>query len=224
MEWSFFLIRHQAVGLSQPNRPRGLILSWHNWTHRMSRRIIIESLAHFDVNELNRLGAFARPMAYPFMALRTSRYLIEYHPGTWGDRLPQRIRVQWTYCHFNGYRPWMTCLCGRRVGKLYIGNGFLGCRQCGGMQYESQRRGRRSRLHLRATRIRQRLGDDGRPGIDPFPPRPWRMHRRTYACLKAKAEMIERKLIEGRLFRPRPRRPPRDYAFRAEYQASPVPR
>ncbi len=179
----------------------------------MSRRMIVESLGHVDVNELNRLGAFARPMHFPFMALKTSRYVIEYHPETWGDRLPQCIRVQWTYAGFGGWRPWMTCLCGRRVGKLYIGNGFLGCRQCGEIQYESQCRGRRGRLHLKATRIRQRFGDEGRPGIDPFPPRLWRMHRKTYAYLKAKAEMIERKLIEGRLFRPRRGR--RDYAFRA---------
>jgi hypothetical protein len=170
-------------------------------------RIIVESLGHIDVNELNRLGAFARPMYYPFMSLRTSRHLIEYHPDTWGDRQPQRIRVQWTYCHFGGWRPWMTCLCGRRVGKLYHGNGFLGCRQCGEMQYESQRRGRRGRLHLKATRIRQRLGDEGRPGIDPISARPWRMQQRTYARLKAKAEMVERKLTEGRLYRPRKRAP-----------------
>jgi hypothetical protein len=181
----------------------------------MSRRRLVESLAHIDVNELNRLGAFARPMFYPFMALKTSRYVIEYHPETWGDRLPQRIRVQWTYCGFGGWRPWMTCLCGRRVGKLYIGSSCLGCRQCAEATYASQHRGRRSRLHLKATRIRQRLGDEGRPGIDPFPPRPWRMHRKTFALLKAKAEMIERKLIEGRLFRLRPRRQRRDYAFRA---------
>jgi hypothetical protein len=181
----------------------------------LSRRIIVESLAHIDVNELNRLGAFVRPMFYPFMALKTSRYLIEYHPETWGDRPPQRIRVQWTYCHFNGYRPWMTCLCGRRVGKLYIGSSCLGCRHCAEAIYESQRRGRRSRLHLKATRIRQRLGDEGRPGIDPFPSRPWRMHQKTFARLKSKVEIVERKLIEGRLFRPRPRRQRQDYAFRA---------
>jgi hypothetical protein len=178
-------------------------------------RLIVESLGHIDVNELNRLGAFARPMYYPFMALRTSRYMIEYHPETWGDRPPQRIRVQWTYCYFGAsHRPWMTCLCGRRVGKLYYGNGFLGCRQCGEMQYESQRRGRRGRLHLKATRIRQRLGDEGRPGIDPFPPRPWRMHRKTFMRLRAQAEMIERKLTEGGLYRPRPRRQRWDYARR----------
>jgi hypothetical protein len=179
-------------------------------------RIIVESLANIDVNELNRFGAFARPMIFPFMALQTSRYLIEYHPETWGsDRPPQRIRVQWTYCHFGGWRPWMTCLCGRRVGKLYIGNGCLACRQCGGLKYKSQRLGRRGLLHLKAVRIRQRLGDDGRPGIDPLPPRPWQMRRATYARLKMKAEMIECALMEGRPYRPRPRRERRNYALRA---------
>jgi hypothetical protein len=179
----------------------------------MGRRIAVESLPYIDVNELNRLGAFARPMEYPCMALRTSRNLIKYRPQTWpADLPPQRIPIQWTYCHFGGWRPWMTCLCGRRVGKLYYGNGFLGCRQCGEMRYQSQCKGRRGRLHLKATRIRLRLRDDGRPGIDAIPPRPWRMWRRTYARLKAQLAAIESKLNEGRIYRPRTRRTRWNYA------------
>jgi hypothetical protein len=171
-------------------------------------RITVESLPHIDVNELNRLGAFARPMEYPFMGLRTWRYLIEYrHSEDW---LPQRIPVQWTYCHFGGWRPWLTCLCGSRVGKLYYGAACLACRHCAEAIYESQRKGPRGRLHLKATRIRARLGDHGRPGIDAFPPRPlWfpgvGMQRKTYARIRAQGEIIERKLIEGRIYRPRPR-------------------
>jgi hypothetical protein len=38
----------------------------------MSRTITVESLSFIDVNELNRLGAFSRPMEYPYMGLRTS--------------------------------------------------------------------------------------------------------------------------------------------------------
>ena len=47
----------------------------------MSRRIAVESLSNIDVNELNRLGAFVRPLESPFLGLRTSRNLIEYHPA-----------------------------------------------------------------------------------------------------------------------------------------------
>ena len=71
--------------------------------------------------------------------------------------------IQWTRCTYG------VCLCGKRVGKLYYGNGFLGCRHCTEAIYESQKESRRGRLHLKAVRIRTGLGDYGRPGIDVFP-------------------------------------------------------
>ena len=176
---------------------------------------MVESLSFLDVNELNRLGAFARPMIFPWMALKTSRHLMEYRPDTWREgRPPQRIPIQWTRCRFGGSRPWMTCLCGRRVGKLYYGNGFLGCRQCGEMRYQSQCKGRRGRFHLKATRIRMRLFDYGRPGIDAIPPRPWRMWRSTYARLKARLAATESELTGGRTYRPSTRRTRWNYALR----------
>jgi hypothetical protein len=133
----------------------------------MSRRITVESLSYIDVNDLNRLGAFAHPMQYPFMGLRTSRDLIEYRGPKWPEnRPPQQIRIQWTRCTYGGARPWFTCLCGRRVGKLYRGSAWLGCRLCAEATYESQRKSRKGRLYLKATRIRVRLGDDGRDLTD----------------------------------------------------------
>ena len=61
---------------------------------------------------------------------------------------------------------------------------------------------------MKAKRIRRRLGDyDGRPGIDAFqPPRPFRMHRKTYARLKRQGEVIERQLRQGRVYVPRERK------------------
>lgn len=180
-------------------------------------RIIVDTMSNIDVNELIRLGAFKRPTAFPFMGLRTSQYLIEYRGPNWpADRPPQQIRIQWTRCKYGGARPWFTCLCGRRVGKLYYGNGFLGCRPCGDTRYESQRKGHRGRLYLRATRMRARLGDEGCPGLDALPPRPRRMHRATYARRKMKIEKIEIQLVKGSIYRPRPRRD-RCYYARKEY-------
>src|SRR5271165_3435609 len=140
------------------------------------------------------------------MGLRTSRDLIEYRSTDWAkDRPSQQIPIQWTACQFGGQRPWLTCLCGRRVGKLYYHGGYsLSCRQCGEMIYESQREGRRGRLHLKATRMRARMGDYGRPGIDAIPRRPKRMRQATYARLRAEIQLIEYRLTEGRLYRPRP--------------------
>ncbi len=198
MVWRYSAILLRAAASAQPNRPR-----WHNWNLHM-RRITVESLSSIDVNELNRLGAFMRRMEYPFMGLRTSRHLLEYRGPKWpADRPPQQIPIQWTRCTFGGSRPWFTCLCGRRVGKLYHGNGCLGCRHCAEARYECQKKSRRGRLYLKAKRIRARLGDDGHPGIDAIPWRPWRMQRRTYDSLRAQIETIERKLITGRISRAR---------------------
>ena len=184
--------------------------------HHMSRRITVESLPCIDVNELNRLGAFGCPMEYPFLGLRTSPQLIEYRDPKWPvDRPPQRIPIQWTRCTLGGSRPWLTCLCGRRVGKLYRGSAWLGCRHCAEATYKSQRKSCRGRLYLKATRIRARLGDYGRPVVDVIPSRPSGMQRRTYIRLRAQLDIIERKLIQGRIYRPCLRRNLPNYAPRA---------
>jgi hypothetical protein len=216
MALRFFALRRPAAGWCRANRPRWHISSWIIGHQHMSRRITVESLSNIDVNELNRLGAFARSMEFPFMGLQTSRHLIEYRGPKWpADRPPQQIPIQWTHCTYGGARPWFTCLCGRRVGKLYRGNGFMGCRHCTDATYESQRKSRRGRLYLRAMRVRARLSDHGRPGIDAIPQRPWRMQRKTYNNLRAQLAIIELKLIEGEIYRPRPRRKLRDYALSA---------
>jgi hypothetical protein len=135
----------------------------------MSPRITVESLSFIDANQLNRLGAFAGPMDYPFLGLRTSRHLVEYRGSKWSARRPpQQIRIQWTRCTYGGERPWFICPCGERVGKLYRGSAWLGCRHCAEAIYESQRKSPKGRLHLKATRIRARLGDYGVPASTPF--------------------------------------------------------
>jgi hypothetical protein len=83
----------------------------------MVSRVTVEHLSSIDVNQLNRLGAFSGvTMEFPFMSLRTWRYLMLYHPPNWPkERLPQRISISWTRCHFGyGWRPWFLCACGRR--------------------------------------------------------------------------------------------------------------
>ena len=102
----------------------------------MRRHIVVDRLSSIDVNQLNSQGAFKGPdlewlMIFPFQGLKTSRRLVEYRGGErdWPPGRPsQRIPIQWTRCTFGGMRPWFTCLCGRRVGKLYHYLGGLGCR------------------------------------------------------------------------------------------------
>jgi hypothetical protein len=48
------------------------------------------------------------------------------------------VELQTTRQHFGGLRWWFTCpMCGRRVGKLYLGGRFFGWRSCYGLTYRS---------------------------------------------------------------------------------------
>ena len=173
------------------------------------QHFLIERTHSINVGELNREGAFSGcPMRFPFLGLTTRRFKIEYRGSNWPrDRRSQIIPVIWTRCHFGGMRPWLVCLCEKRVAKLYPGIfGFFCCRKCGNLAYQSQLRGRKSRLYRKAQEIRRLLQNEGRPGIDAFPKRPRRMHNKTFARQIALLENIENELIAGNGFRPRKRR------------------
>jgi len=134
--------------------------------------------------------------------IRASRYLIqiELHNQT----VPQQVPVSWTSCHYGGARPWLHCLCGRRVLRLFKGFGGYFCRPCcGNPIYESQKRNQKARAYLQAYRARQQLGGS-RPGVDPVPERPHRMKQRTYARLCDRIERLERQLIGSRVLRNAP--------------------
>jgi hypothetical protein len=93
--------------------------------------------------------------------------------------------------HLGGSRHWFECpSCGRRCRILYGGARFR-CRLCRGAAYESQyQHGAMTVCELR-WRIRERLEERG--GLnsrllgldDGFPPKPPRMHWRTYRRLEA---------------------------------------
>src|SRR5271168_4813371 len=125
------------------------------------------------------------------------------------DRPPQIIRLEWTRPKLGGKRPWFICTCGTRCAILYVVGWLMMCRQCAGLRYASQSRSRRRRLYLKAQRLRRRLWDEGRPGVDELPPRHWRMHRVTYHRLRNQLEAIELELRRPRLYKPRERWNPR---------------
>jgi hypothetical protein len=113
-------------------------------------RLTVEELATdcIDVRDLNKAGALKGGwVTFPWIGfrcpgirkMRTARYLvlIELH----NQVVPQQIPVSWTPCNYGGTRPWLHCLCGRRVARLFKGFGGYHCRQCcGNAIYESQRR------------------------------------------------------------------------------------
>ncbi len=88
---------------------------------------------------------------------------------------------------FNGQRLWFECpSCHRACGIIYGGALFL-CRRCYRLKYELQYEPDFARALSRAQKIRERLGENGSLD-DPFPPKPARMHARTYLRLKESYE------------------------------------
>lgn len=96
------------------------------------------------------------------------------------------ITLERTPCHYGGARIWGHCPgCERRVAVLYsLHAGFL-CVRCNGLAYDSTLEEPFFRLHRRGVRITERLG--GQPlGVLRWtmpPPKPKRMHWRTYVAL-----------------------------------------
>lgn len=98
------------------------------------------------------------------------------------------ITLAWTSCPFGGQRPWFVCPgCARRCGVLYASAAGFRCRRCLALAYPSQRETPGERAARRLQAIRERLG--GSPNLlAPFPPKPPRMHWRTYERLWAQAQ------------------------------------
>ena len=136
--------------------------------------------------------------------MRAARYLIQLE--MYNQLVTQQIRVSWTRCHFGGARPWLHCpFCQRRVARLFKVMAGYFCRVCiGNPIYESQRRSKKARAHLKAFRLRQRLGGS-RPVLDPIPERPYRMKRATYGRICSQIERLERPLIGSRAIRRAPK-------------------
>ena len=177
------------------------------------KRLIVEELASdcIDVRELNRKGllkertvTFRPLLRWPQVAkISADRYVLEVNFCNLVT--PQYVQLSWTPCHFGSYRPWMFCPhCRKRVARLFKGMGGYYCRACvGNPPYESQLRNDMARVYLRAYRLRERIGG-GRPVTDPIPERPYRMWRRTYNCIVAEIERLERHLCGSRVVKRAP--------------------
>jgi hypothetical protein len=130
-----------------------------------------------------------------FIRVQVERFLVVLARGTrnWDGIYTgpsQPVWVEWTPCHYGGKRPWFLCPgCERRVAKLCIARQFR-CRHCLDLAYESQHQSRKNRCLYVASKIRNALG--GSESLaDPPPPKPKRMHWRTYRRLCRKLERCE---------------------------------
>lgn len=116
---------------------------------------------------------------------RRTSVLLVYSTAA-GEEIQERVAVEWRDVNYGGSRPWFRCpACARRVGKLYGPRPFV-CRHCAGFTYSSTRKEPWERKLDRAQEIRERLGGSANMSL-PFPPRPPRMHRRTYDRLRSES-------------------------------------
>jgi hypothetical protein len=100
------------------------------------------------------------------------------------------IPVVTTPTRFNGVRHWFSCPSCRRRSRIIYGGVYFRCRRCHRLKYESQYEDEPNRISGRRWRIRERLQERGSGpwpyGLDDgFPPKPPRMHWRTYRRLEA---------------------------------------
>lgn len=93
------------------------------------------------------------------------------------------IPILWRDCHLGGSRPLFSCPgCSRQCFILYSHGEVYRCRKCAKLAYSSQSRRAWQRARDRANRLLQRLHPAALLGSQ-LPPRPSRMHRKTYAKL-----------------------------------------
>jgi hypothetical protein len=117
------------------------------------------------------------------------RYRHTPYGGTPQD-VDEIIHIVTTPVPFGGCRHWFRCpSCNRRCRIVYGGARFR-CRVCRCAKYESQYESEPLRLCSRRWRIRKLLEDHGGEkwpfGLDDgFPPKPRRMHWKTYRRLEA---------------------------------------
>lgn len=78
--------------------------------------------------------------------------LFSYSYGSNKEYVDYKVYLTTTPCNFGGERYWFLCPftgCGRRVGTLYLGNKYFGCRHCYNLTYTSRSYGRGMRGLLR---------------------------------------------------------------------------
>lgn len=102
--------------------------------------------------------------------------------GRPGAGSPTRVKLETSTLPSGGVRWWFLCpITGARVSKLYLvpETAVFASRAASGLVYRSQRLTTPDRCREQAQRARRGLGGSGSL-VEPFPPRPRGMRRRTY--------------------------------------------
>jgi hypothetical protein len=122
---------------------------------RWTTRLLVESCAHISVAALASAGVFRLPTGTEFTGTLDGSVFRIYLEGQRWQRLiitslcngsvredsTQSFGLSATLCHFGGYRYWLGCQCGRRVGMIHLrpDEKRFGCRTCLDLQYRSSR-------------------------------------------------------------------------------------
>jgi hypothetical protein len=180
--------------------------SGRSWGHKAKRNTAAFPL--LDVRHLQREGLFWAGLAFPHpltqngertasINLRVDAELVTLsyrYSSTETEWQPveQPVHLEWTPCNYGGRRAWFRCpaeSCGRRVAILYF-LGVFACRHCHQLAYWSQRCSASEASMRRAQAIRERLGGS-RNMSDPFPPKPGKMHGKTYDRLRLRHDAAD---------------------------------
>jgi hypothetical protein len=124
--------------------------------------------------------------------LRLVYHTEDAHTGDVIDKYDYSVSLDYTECHFGGYRPWFRCPdCSERVGKLYMppGGYRFSCRECLELGYHTSRTSGDDikQAELRYKRAFQKADKDARRphpnNLPHLPDRPKGMHHDTFERL-----------------------------------------
>jgi hypothetical protein len=123
---------------------------------------------------------------------------LRYRKGNQGGFTSEFIPICTTATPFGGRRHWFTCpKCTRRCRIVY-GAEWFRCRLCLGAEYESKYQDVAMTIAARRWRIRQRLEERNDSSWNlsldhGLPPKPIKMHWKTYRRLQALDRQLERR-------------------------------
>ncbi len=139
--------------------------------YRWNVKPLVEGRQRLDVRDLSKqMKKFGE-------AMYRAKLVMTYEVAN--EKLSQPLVFTRTPCYFGGWRPWLVCPCGRRVGVLYFKGKEYRCRKCCGLAYTSQNETADIRAIRRAHKIRRLLGGQANSFL-PFPHKPKGMHWKTY--------------------------------------------
>jgi hypothetical protein len=165
--------------------------------HRKLHPVTNDMRRIVDIRVLTKAGAFKRPMRFPFQHLEVTApdHVRVFRVGDKSRQSPQIVAVTWRKMTF-GMKPFFICpRCNARRVFLYFDTLQAYCRCCADLWFRSQQVRRRTRLLLRAHRIRASLGGDQLKPGSPFPARPHLQRKTTYRRIISTLRHIEQQYL-----------------------------